>query len=254
MTGFIDYEAAWNEAKNRLRFCSTLNLDHLWKIEGACHIPTGTPLTPRQAWLALARGGKVVDPENDKHWFILLGNGEVEYRDGRLLYMLGWMFNVLNSGQAVIMEEPATAEAGEKAAESFKPYQIPKDQLDAFMEGLQKGSDKLYGEKPSVPIEETQALDPRCDACAWGTPCPDSDRRAICHKRSIVEIIHPKSFWCSHFLPRDRSQVRCETCKNWTREGNNVLHGSECLEGPYGVSKLATSTCGRWAVIPPAWR
>jgi hypothetical protein len=248
MTGFIDYEAAYLELTRKAP--TWLKLEELSQKHT---ILSGRPLTPRQAWLALARGVKMVDPENEKRWFILLGNGEVEYRDGRLLYMLGWMFNVLNSGQAVIMEEPASAVAGEKAAESFKPYQIPKDRLDAFMEGLQKGSDKLYGEKPSVPIEETQALDPRCEACTWGTPCPDSDRRAICHKRSIVEIIHPKSFWCSHFLPRDRSQVRCETCREWLHDGVPI-HTGLCCFNPTRERTASSWRCGHWVVIPPAWR
>jgi hypothetical protein len=146
----------------------------------------------------------------------------------------------------------------EEAAESFKPYQIPKDQLDAFMEGLQKGSDKLYGEKPSVPVEtpkcETQALTPRCDGCAWGHE-PHEDIWE-CRWDTYCNS-HRADYWCSRFLPADRSQVRCETC--W--KSKKVSWGSDriCKQEP--LSKLLPSLivdhedyCGHWAVTPPAWR
>jgi hypothetical protein len=312
MTGFIDYEAAWEEASDIWKQDKILSPVLMEEIKKRNTIPPGTPLTPRQAWLALARGVKMVDPENEKRWFILLGNGEVEYRDGRLLYMLGWMFNVLNSGQAAIVEEPVVVnerdtklvvdhetangetqnpdeksvnyrelytrflswlrdhghdtatEVGLKIAsweeipsdtEATEPYKIPKDQLDAFMEGLQKGSDKLYGEKPSAPIEtpkcETQVLDPRCDACAWG-----SGRETDCHLNNFGGS-YTGAYWCSRFLPADRSQVRCNTC--W--KSKKVSWGSDriCKQEP--LSKLLPSLivdhedyCGHWAVTPPAWR
>jgi hypothetical protein len=242
MTGFIDYEAAWKEIKDKEwkeNSESKYRYHRLCKLEAKYTIPPGTPLTPRQAWAAAAKG-YTIQHEEFKAYVgtngVLCNVGETP---ANVFYVR--FFDVVNSGQAVIVEEISSPKApfGDILPQGLK--------IDGVC--VNPGDTKPVVDRETASGER-QILTPRCDGCAWGHE-PHEDIWE-CRWDTYCNS-HRADYWCSHFLPADRSQMRCETCKNWTREGNNVLHGSECLEDPYGVSKLATSTCGRWAVIPPAW-
>jgi hypothetical protein len=276
----IDYEAAWNELKDKEwdeKNESKYSYLRMCKIENGHTIPPGQPLTPRQAWLAFANGFRMKMP-GYSHWFGLQETGP---------HTWNVKAQILNSGKAVIVSDSVETEAvysvvpdgcgkpvlkktGEIPVEEARKMEeearertdlLRKQAQEAFedAETIRKRREVDMDTEAEV-IEEMmypskpQPLIPRCDACAWGCESDNNHYPVSCQRQSIL-VHKKKDYWCSRFLPRDLSHVRCGTCRHFSDDSIDGLESVlRCTERLPSEETSVDDYCGHWSVTPPAWR